>query len=101
MKTLEKETKMPVQVSISESVANGRTPSDLKRPVTEGLVIHDYLNARISLGELAESLGMEPEHARAWLHSQGIATLRKFNDPEFEKITQTNYKKLEKELLSK
>ena len=92
---------MSVQVSISESVTRGRVPKDLKKPVTEGLVIHDYLNAKITIGELAESLGMELEAARAWLHNQGVATLRKFRDPEFEKITQVNFKKLEKELLSK
>jgi len=47
---------MPVQVSINESVSRGRGPRALKKAVKEGLLIRDYLNAEISLGELAELL---------------------------------------------
>ena len=68
---------MPVQVSINESVSRGRGPRALTKAVNEGLLIRDYLNAEISLGELAEFLGLEYLQAREWLHRQGITTARK------------------------
>ena len=72
-----KEAEMPVQVSINEFVSRGRSSRVLEQAVKEGLLIRDYLNAEISLGELAELLGMEYLQARERLHRQGIATARK------------------------
>ena len=68
---------MPIQVPINESISRGRDIHVLTKAVKEGLLIRDYLNAEISLGELAELLGLEYIQAREWLHSQGIATSRK------------------------
>jgi len=90
-------TEMPVQVSINESVSRGRGPRALKKAVKEGLLIRDYLNAEISLGELAELLGLEYLQAREWLHRQGIATARKL-PPDIAVKVKANESKLAQEL---
>ena len=68
---------MSVQISVADSISRGRPTQALERVVKEGVVIRDYLNAEISLGELADLLGMGYVEARDWLHSQGIATMKK------------------------
>ncbi len=88
---------MPVQVSIRESVSRGRPHRILVKAVNEGLLIRDYINAEISLGELAELLGMEYIEARDWLHRQGIATARKL-PPDLAANVQTNQEKISQEL---
>lgn len=94
-----KETEMPVQVSVNDSVSRGRSHQTLTKAVKEGLLIRDYLNAEISLGELAELLGVEYADAREWLHRQGVATARKFRDPELERVEKANFRKLREKIL--
>ena len=98
MKTLEKETKMPVQVSISESVTRGRPSSALKKAAEEGILLHDYLLGKISIGELKETLGMQyMDDAHDWLHQRGVAVIRKFRDPKLEAAEKANFEKVRKE----
>ncbi len=92
---------MPVQVSIRESLSRGRTHQTLVKAVNEGLLIRDYLRAEISIGELAESLGMEYVETRDWLQRHGVPILRKFRDLELEKVESENFEKLKKEILTK
>ena len=99
--TKPKESEMPVQVSVNDSVSRGRSHQTLAKAVKEGLLIRDYLNAEISLGEMAELLGVEYADAREWLHQQGVATARKFRDPELEKIERANFEKLREKILPK
>ncbi len=47
-----KEATMPVQIPISGSASRGRPHRTLVKAANEGLLIRDYLNAEISLGEL-------------------------------------------------
>ena len=88
---------MPVQVTIKDDLIHGRGARELEKDVWEGLIIRDYLNARISIGELAELMGMELMEARDWLHKQGIATTRKF-PPDLEETNRKNMEKMAKEL---
>ncbi len=92
---------MSVQVSIRESVSRGRPQRVLVKAVNEGLLIRDYLNAEISMGELAELLGMEYVETRDWLRLHGVPTLRKFRDPELERVESENFEELKKEILTK
>ncbi len=85
---------MPVEITIADTLAHGRNSNELTLAVKEGLVIRDYLNAEISLGELAELLGMEYADARDWLHRKSIPTLKRFNDSDLEKIESSNFEKL-------
>jgi len=92
-----KEAEMPIQVSINESVSRGRDTRVLTQAVKEGLLIRDYLNAEISLGELAELIEMEYLQARKWLHRQGVATARKLPSDLATKV-KANENKLAQEL---
>jgi len=73
---------MSMQVTIKNTLIRGRGVHELEKDVWEGLIIRDYLNARISLGELAELMGLELMAARDWLSAQGVPTIRKFPVPE-------------------
>lgn len=84
---------MDIQMHISDDVVQGRTQRELKKALSEGLLILDYLNARLSIGEMAEKLGMNLVDARDWLHGKGIATLRKMS-PELEEVANENMERL-------
>lgn len=57
-------------------------------------LLHDYLTARISIGEFAELMGMGYGQARSCLQGRGIATIRRFNDQELEAACEANYQAL-------
>jgi len=88
---------MIVQVPINDLFANGSNDEELQREIKEGLAIRKYLKAKISIGELAEILGMKYMEARDWLHAQGIATTRKL-PPDLEKKMNENMEQFAKEL---
>ncbi len=88
---------MSIQIQISEDLAQGRSPQQLQHDTTEGLIINDYLNARISLGEVAEKLKIDYVDARNWLHNRGIATLRSLS-PELQSFADKNRTELAKKL---
>lgn len=74
-----------------------------KASTTEGQrqrLIRDYLAGRISIGRFAELAGIGYEQARDWLHRRGIATVRKFTDPELERAERENYRRLLSEMES-
>lgn len=83
-----------MHVEISNDLVHGRKPEELQHAVQEGLLIRDYLNAEISIGEFSKRMGMSYVGGRDWLHKHGIATLRSFNDPELEKADERNYRKI-------
>ncbi|MEE4378836.1 MAG: hypothetical protein V2J55_15195 [Candidatus Competibacteraceae bacterium] len=47
-----------MHVNIADDLAQGRPESELEKAVREGLLLHDYLNATISLGRFAELMGV-------------------------------------------
>lgn len=77
-----------VQVQIRDDLTQGRSRQELQHAATEGLIINDYINGRLSFGEVTEKLGMEYVDARDWLHDRGIATLRSL--PEELKVDTRN-----------
>jgi len=88
---------MIVQVPLNDIFANGRSDEELQRVIKEGVAIRDYLQAKISIGELAEILDMKYMEARDWLHAQGIATTRKL-PPDLQKRMNDDTKQFAKEL---
>jgi predicted HTH domain antitoxin len=69
---------MSVQISIVEPLFfENRNSHELAQAVREGLIIRDYIEGEISMGEVAELLGLPYMKARDWLHERGIATLKK------------------------
>jgi hypothetical protein len=102
MKTIKKSSTeygdITVHIEITDDLAHGRKKEEMQKAVREGLLIRDYVNAEISIGKFAALMGLSYEEGRNWLHSHGIATLRKFNDPELEKAEEKNYRLVSKEL---
>ena len=84
---------MDIQVHVGEDSIHGRTERELQRDLQEGLVILDYINARLSAGEIAVKLGMQYVQARNWLHGKGINTLKKM-DRDLENIAHENTERL-------
>ncbi len=87
-----------MHVEISDDLAHGRQQEELQHAVQEGLLIRDYLNAEISIGEFSKRMGMSYTRGRDWLHSHGIATLRAFTDPTLEEADERNTQKLSQAL---
>jgi len=88
---------MSIQVSLNNVFTKDRNTEELQRVIKEGVAIRDYLDAKISMGELADILGMEYMEARDWLHAKGIATTRKFA-PNLAKAMNDHRKRLSKRL---
>jgi hypothetical protein len=87
-----------VHIRISDDLVRGRNKKEIQKAVYEGLLVRDYIKAEISIGKFAALMGMSYEEGRDWLHKHGIATLRKFTDPELEKAEKENFRLLEKRL---
>jgi hypothetical protein len=89
---------MKILLDISEDATLGRNEQEMREDLRRGLYLLDYLNGKISIGKFASLMEMGYEDGRDWLHVHGIATLRKFNDPELERIEEENFRQLEKSL---
>ncbi len=87
-----------VYIEITDELVQGRNKSEIQQAVREGLLVRDYIKAEISIGKFAALMGMSYEEGRDWLHKHGIATLRKFTDPELEKAEKENFRLLERRL---
>lgn len=72
---------MSVQVLFEDDLIRGRDLTQFKKQANEAMLLYDYLNSEISIGEFAESMGLHIIDAREWLHRKGIATTRKIRDP--------------------
>ena len=87
-----------MQIEITEELVHGRQPEELQRAAREGLLIRDYLEADITLGEFAALMGMSPEMMSDWLRRRGIAVLHRFNDPVLEQADEEHYRQVAAEL---
>lgn len=73
---------MSMQIAFDDNIVRGRDAAQLSQQAKEAMLLYDYVNARISIGEFAELIGMPLVEARDWLHKQGITTSRKIKDAE-------------------
>ncbi len=87
---------MPMQVTVTEDILIRDKPfHEVEKAVREGLVIRAYVTGEISIGEVKELLGFQyMDDAADWLHERGIATMRKFSDPELATAQQTGFENL-------
>ena len=65
---------MEVSLSLDEKILRGRSLQTLTQILIQGLLIQDYLEGELSLGEVAESMGWDYQQTRDWFHKRGIAT---------------------------
>ncbi len=87
-----------LQIMLDDSLINERDDLELRRSMTQGLILLDYLSAKISIGKFAELMEMGYQEATQWLHRRGVATLRKFTDPELEAACKANHEGLADDL---
>ena len=80
-----------MQIEISHDLTHGRDIQEVETAVREGLLIRDYLNAEISIGEFSACMDMNYVDGRDWLHAHGIATLKTFRNLSLEKADEDNY----------
>jgi len=69
-----------VQITLDDALIHERDPAELQQSMKQGLILLDYLSAEISIGRFAELMSMSYVQAMDWLHSRGIATLRRLKD---------------------
>ena len=91
------EIKMPIQVPIANYFIHGRKLPELQLAVQEGLLIRDYVNGEISLGEIAKHLNLSYIATRDWLYKKGIATTKEL-PPDLKIATNQNMKMFIKSL---
>lgn len=65
-----------VEVQLESELVEGEEPEALNGNVRKGYIIFEYLNEKITLGRLAELVGMKVENAMTWLNRFGISTSR-------------------------
>lgn len=87
-----------IQLTLEDAVIQERDVAELQHSLRLGLILLDYVTAKISIGRFAELLGLDYERAREWLHRCGIPTLRKLSDPDLEAACKANYRDLAGEL---
>ncbi len=87
-----------VQVTLDGALIHERDDVELRQSMKQGLILLDYLSAKISIGRFAELMGMGYEQAMTWLHERGVATLRKLSEPDLEKSIEDNFGQLAKDL---
>ena len=87
---------MNIQITLDDKIVRGRSPECLEKEIRQSLLIQDYLNGEISVGEFAEWMSLEYLEARQWLQQRGIWT--DLRDPELLEISHQNAQKLKKSL---
>jgi len=84
---------MNIHLALEDRLIHGASPEDLQRKLRMGLIVLEYLRAELSLGEVAELLGMAYEETMEWLNSIGVPTSRLMS-PDMEAISRDNVRRL-------
>lgn len=75
---------MNIQFAIADTIAEGRSNDEISSQARSVFLLHEYLQDRLTMGELAEQLGWSFYDTREWVAAQGYPLTRKLNDPELE-----------------
>ncbi|MFO1431145.1 MAG: UPF0175 family protein [Candidatus Competibacteraceae bacterium] len=84
---------MNIQLALDDRLIHGESSEELQRKLRMGLIVLEYLRAELSLGEVAELLGMAYEETMEWLNSIGVPTSRPMS-PEMAGISRDNIRRL-------
>lgn len=84
---------MNIQLALDDRLIHGENSEELQRKLRMGLIVLEYLRAELSLGEVAELLGMAYEETMEWLNSIGVPTSRQMS-PEMAVISRDNIRRL-------
>jgi len=89
--------KINVCVQIDAYLLEDMTPEEQQQAINEGLLIRGYLDGKISMGEVAETLGLPYEEALNWLAKHGIATWQELPD-DLRAVAEKNMRELAHDL---
>jgi len=88
---------MQVELTVNETIAQGKSPEQIAREALEGLLIRNYVAGDLSLGEIKEALEFQTiEEVKDWFNERGIATIRDLPS-DLENFATANLKELASE----
>ncbi len=86
-----------LQITLEDHLLQGKSSKEQEQVIKEALAIRGYINDELSMGEVAEILGMNYLDAHDWMNRQRVPTMRRL-PPSLEKVSRKNRKSLGKEL---
>ena len=67
---------MNIQLAVDDWLVHNQTADELKNKLKTGLILVEYLNEEISIGEMAEHLKKSIEDTMDWLNENGVHSSR-------------------------
>ena len=67
---------MNIQLAVDDWLVHNQTAEELKAKLKKGLILVEYLNEEISIGEMAEHLKKTIEETMEWLNKNGVHSSR-------------------------
>jgi len=87
---------MNIAFALEDRLIHGASTEELQRKLRTGLIVIEYLEAELSLGEVAELLEMSYQETLHWLNALGIPTSHAMS-PELEALSLEHLRRLIKE----
>lgn len=63
---------MNIQLAVDDWLVHNQTAEELQDKLKSGLILVEYLNGEISIGEMAEHLNKSIENTMEWLNKNGV-----------------------------
>ncbi|MCU7835061.1 MAG: hypothetical protein KZQ83_07355 [gamma proteobacterium symbiont of Taylorina sp.] len=67
---------MNIQLAVDDWLVHSQTTEEIQNKLTTGLILVEYLNGEISIGEVAEHLKKTIEETLKWLNDKGVDSSR-------------------------
>lgn len=80
---------MNIQLAVEDWLVHNQTAEELQNKLKTGLILVEYLNGEISIGEMAEHLKKSIEDTMEWLNENGVHSSRLMSH-EQESIARKN-----------
>ena len=84
-----KTVSVQMMVEMEDWLVEDRTPQELTSDINKGLMLVEYINGKLSIGEISEHTGKSIDETMQWLNNSGVSTLRLMS-PEMEAIAEKN-----------
>jgi hypothetical protein len=78
-----------IEIQLEDQLVDGDDLREVSTQIREDRIVRKYLAGDLSIGGVAELMDMRIGQARDWLHSSGVATMRKMS-PEMEATAKSN-----------
>ena len=67
---------MNIQLAVDDWLIHDQSAEEIQTKLTTGLILMEYLNGEISIGEVAEHLKKTVEETLKWLSEKGVNSSR-------------------------